>query len=228
MVASVSSFPPLQSGQLQAHSGPHVADSIVIFPRVFAQGPRPSLSIEVVGEKFEEEFTSDLQPHEHDIAYSVDKPWERLLGSPVPGPMRAKNRGKLLTIIAGNVSKFTHFYNPILTLPQRCLSAQMAHEGTVAGMSRHHFNQIIAHDEIRPSGKDGQYLNYSFQIPNTPDFITPNSGPIPRRINIFAAIVSDDWVWVLVDRQRLMLCHLRLREEPWSVKDLDPNSGVSF
>lgn len=190
-----------------------------------------SLTVEHVGEEFVEDFADDFPPHPHDQQSSAGKPWEGMLGIPTPGRMRAKRRGKLLTIIAGNVSEVLLYSSTLpLKLPtlQRNISVHSALEGTAVGMTRDQFNRIIAHDELRPSGKHHQYSNYSFQIPDTREFVTIGSAPKPRRANIFAAIVSDDWVWALVDQQRLLRCHLRLRKQPWTVSDLNPNSVVSI
>lgn len=57
-------------------------------------------------ETVEDEFVEELGgiSHPHDIKRSKGKSWEHLLGIPKAGRMRAKRRGKVVTIIAGQVS----------------------------------------------------------------------------------------------------------------------------
>lgn len=125
--------------------------------------------------------------------------------------MRAKRRGKVVTIIAG----------------QRKISIHFSLQGTILGMTRDQYEQIIATDEERPSEKKPDFKPYSYLIPNTPEFVTMDSSESPRRINIFAAIVSEDWVWVVVDWSRMARCHIDLRQRPWTAGDFRPESAVS-
>lgn len=86
-------------------------------------------------------------------------------------------------------------------------------------MSRTTYHQIIS-DSIPGTNADLQKssLIRSFVFPD--ELIVPNSSERrPRRINIFAAFLSDEWAWVLSDFTRLVRMHVISRDRHWEASD---------
>lgn len=109
---------------------------------------------------------------------------------------------------------------------QRKISVHFSLQGTILGMTRRQYEKIIANDEECPSEKKPHFKPYSYIIPNTSEFVSEDSSDSPRRINIMASIISQDWVWVIVDWSRMARCHLTLRKRPWTASDFRPESAV--
>lgn len=101
-------------------------------------------------------------------------------------------------------------------------------EAHITGMSREHYNQIISKSipGTNPNPQKAALIR-SFVIPE--ELIVPDSSPKrPRRINVFAAFLSDSWAWVLSDFVRLVRMHVISRDKPWEASDFDPSSPVSL
>lgn len=101
-------------------------------------------------------------------------------------------------------------------------------EAHITGMSRQHYNQIVSESipGTNPDPKKAALIR-SFIIPE--ELIVPDSSPKrPRRINVFAAFLSDSWAWVLSDFVRLVRMHVISRDRPWEASDFFPSSSVSL
>lgn len=85
------------------------------------------------------------------------------------------------------------------------------------------------YDEITSFSRDGngkeKNLVHSFLVP--PRLHEASSSPSERTVNIMLAWISDDWVWALVDFERLARFYIISRDIPWSSADINPNSVVS-
>jgi hypothetical protein len=66
----------------------------------------------------------------------------------------------------------------------------------------------------------------TFKIPD--DLIEEHSSSSNRTVNVFAAWISEEYVWILVDFARLVRFHIISRAKPWSKDDLKPTSPVSI
>jgi hypothetical protein len=85
------------------------------------------------------------------------------------------------------------------------------------------YDQIIATDV--ESGTKGYY---SLIILDGDKFATPGSSSALRIINIFAAFISKDWVFAIVNFICLVHLHVIIRrQQPWSMADFNPKSLVS-
>jgi hypothetical protein len=94
------------------------------------------------------------------------------------------------------------------------------------GMKRPIFDKLICNCIPGPnSDRRKAELLRTFTIPN--EFSEDNSSPSNRTVNIFAAWISKDYVWVLVDFARLVRLHVISRDQVWTKADLDPASFVS-
>lgn len=87
------------------------------------------------------------------------------------------------------------------------------------------------YQEILPSCRPGPNkdaakadLLQSFQIPAR--FTEDYSSSSDRLVNIFAAWVSDEYVWALVDFARIVRFHVMSRDAIWQKSELTPNSKV--
>lgn len=101
-------------------------------------------------------------------------------------------------------------------------------EAHITGMSRDVYNQLIS-KSIPGTNADlkKSALLRTFAFPE--EYIIPGSSARrPRRINIFAAFVSDEWAWVLIDFTRLVRMHVISRDQPWEESDFDVSSPVSY
>jgi hypothetical protein len=95
-------------------------------------------------------------------------------------------------------------------------------------MSPEDFFAIISQDCPGPN-KDAIKADQirTFLIPKR--LIIPNSSSTcPRTIKIFAAFISEKWVYVLSDFSGLVRMHVRSKQSPWTKEDLIPGSIVSF
>lgn len=92
------------------------------------------------------------------------------------------------------------------------------------GMRRSVYDEIIS-TSIDGTNSDRANIQQSFVVPSR--FRETASSPVPHTINIFAAWVSDAWVWALVDFDRLVRFYVISRDEPWSSSDIQPGSSVS-
>ena len=59
-------------------------------------------------------------------------------------------------------------------------------------MTRYQYEQIIANNILQTSKDKHDFQPYLFVIPDSPEFITPNSLKSTCQINILAAIISND------------------------------------
>lgn len=101
-------------------------------------------------------------------------------------------------------------------------------EAHITGISRARYDEIVS-KSIPGTNADSQKsaLIRSFIFPE--ELIVPgSSAKRPRRINIFAAFLSDDWAWVLSDFARLVRMHVISRDRPWEASDFLPTSPVSL
>lgn len=100
-------------------------------------------------------------------------------------------------------------------------------EAHIIGMSKEIYDHIISKN-IPGTNADlnKSELLRSFVFPE--EYIEPGSSARrPRRINIFAAFVSDEWVWALMDFSRLVQMHVISRDRPWEASDFLVSSPVS-
>jgi hypothetical protein len=89
-------------------------------------------------------------------------------------------------------------------------------------MRRKYYDEIIKNDV-----ESGAHGYRSFVIPEGDEFKTPGSSSAQRIINIPAAFVSEDWVFVIADFSRLVRLHVVVRKnKPWGANDFDPKSPV--
>lgn len=106
---------------------------------------------------------------------------------------------------------------------QHATIISFALESHIMGMARSDYDEITS-ISVDGSGKD-KNLKQSFLIPAR--FREVSSSPSQRTANIMLAWVSDDWVWTLVDFERLARFYIVSRDLPWSSADIQPNSAVS-
>lgn len=85
------------------------------------------------------------------------------------------------------------------------------------------------YDEITSVSQDGtgehKNLKQSFLVPSR--LHEASSSSSKRTVNIMLAWISDDWVWALVDVERLARFYIISRDIPWSSVDIKPESAVS-
>jgi len=86
--------------------------------------------------------------------------------------------------------------------------------------------QIITKDVPGPSATKSEEIRV-FELPSK--FTVPDSSKPKevRTMKIFAAFISESYVWVLSDFSGLVRMHVESRTEPWTRADLEPGSEVS-
>lgn len=92
------------------------------------------------------------------------------------------------------------------------------------GMKRCVYDEIIS-TSVDGTSADRANIQQSFVVPSR--FCEATSSTARRTINILAAWISNEWVWALVDFDRLARFHVISRDEPWSSADIQPDSLVS-
>jgi hypothetical protein len=94
------------------------------------------------------------------------------------------------------------------------------------GMKHRVFDELLHNCVPGPnSDRKKAELLRSFKIPA--DLIEENSSSSNRTVNIFAAWISKEYVWVLVDFARLVRFHILSRNQIWSKDDVCPTSPVT-
>jgi len=100
-------------------------------------------------------------------------------------------------------------------------------EGHITGMKPAVFWKIITHD-VPGGNSDPQKAERirTFVIPS--EFTVPgSSSPLETRtMKIFAAFVSERWVWVLSDFSGLVRMHIESKDRAWTAEDLAIGSEV--
>ena len=94
------------------------------------------------------------------------------------------------------------------------------------GMDIAAFQLFLAGDCPGPN-KDRKKANQmrTFAVPA--QFVEESSSPnTARTLTIFLAIISEDYVWALVDFARLVRIHIISRTQMWTADDLQPLSAV--
>jgi len=109
---------------------------------------------------------------------------------------------------------------------KHAVSISFALESHLMGMKRAIFDKLIRNCIAGPnSDRRKAELLRTFTIPD--ELIEDNSSPSNCTVNIFAAWISKDYVWVLVDFARLVRLHVISRDRVWTKADLNPASSVS-
>ncbi|RDB24436.1 hypothetical protein Hypma_008475 [Hypsizygus marmoreus] len=148
------------------------------------------------------------QPSLHNLVRSMGEEWLYLLNKNARGYLICRTRGKLMVLAAGNHALVVNF----------------AVDASIIGMPVSVYDEIISQVIPGPnlSPKRAEIVR-SFVIPER--FKVEGSSPVtPRTINIFAAFISDDWVWTICDSTRLVRMHIISRDQPWKAEDFELNS----
>lgn len=94
------------------------------------------------------------------------------------------------------------------------------------GMNREIYDEILLNCGPGPNeDSEKAQLLRSFQVPSR--FIEDHSSSSDRTVNIFAAWVSDDYAWVLVDFARIVRFHVLSCDAIWQRSKLSPKSPLS-
>lgn len=215
----------------------------MIFPCVFALGtahkPYQSCFVGDLG-GYEpsmdacnpDDYPKELMPSQYDLvrskARSKNAPWSYLLQPRLPGEVHVRSRGKQMVLAAGHVS------NIIITLSlflksspsQHAVVIRFALEASLVRIQTSVFFEIISKTVDGPS-RDGRKSKKmrSFLLPKR-YFVNAPDPEKDRLGNFFAAIVCDDYTWVLCDFARLVQITLFARLTPWLDADLSLDSKV--
>jgi len=100
-------------------------------------------------------------------------------------------------------------------------------EGHIFGLKPDDYWEIISNDQDGPN-EDPQKAR-AIRVFKIPDhFTVPDSSPNKdRTLKIFAAFISESWVWVLTDFSGLVRMHVHSKSTPWMQEDLNVGSKVS-
>ena len=110
---------------------------------------------------------------------------------------------------------------------QHCLVIRFGLEGHLMRFNRQDFDEIIAMDVPGPNKSKSKAARLrSFKVPAR-FYEALSSETDNRTVNIFAALVLDDWVWAVVDFARLVQMHVVSIGRHFVEEDLQPGSAVS-
>ncbi|KAG6836526.1 hypothetical protein H0H93_007135 [Arthromyces matolae] len=190
--------------------------SVVIHPQVFstASGQKQTLTVNrsrytqaTIGMNHSSESIDDVPSR------SRGQPWEYLLRQNPGGQLVCARRGKLLVIAAGPHALLIHF----------------GLEAHLVACSRRDYDDLVREDVPGPNeDPEKSQLLRSFVMPRR--FVEPSSrnSDQPRFINIFAAFISTEKAFMIVDFSRLVRLHIISRDRPWTPSDMEPSSSEWF
>ncbi|KAL1729338.1 hypothetical protein EV714DRAFT_273772 [Schizophyllum commune] len=192
-----------------------------IFPITFALGTRrkpyttvPSVDNAEYQSSSALEKELALRPEDMSSKFTASRSknqlWEYLLRRMEPGAVYAARRNKQLAIAAGH----------------HCLVIRFGLEGHLMRFNRQDFDEIIAMDVPGPNKNKSKAARLrSFKVPAR--FCEALSSETDNRtVNIFAALVLDDWVWAVVDFARLVQMHVVSIGRHFVEEDLQPGSAI--
>lgn len=105
-----------------------------------------------------------------------------------------------------------------------CISLGL--EGHIVGMRTADFQDIIAGEVDGPNEDPEKAAKIrTFLLPDR--FVTKGSSTSPRHVKIFAAWISSEWVWALLDFSGLVRIHVKSKSRAWTEADLAVGSPVS-
>ncbi|PPR02049.1 hypothetical protein CVT26_008727 [Gymnopilus dilepis] len=130
--------------------------------------------------------------------------YEYLMNPPkLLGRLIVRRRGKLLVVAAGTEAA--------------CISLGL--EGHIVGMRTADFQDIIAGEVDGPNEDPEKAAKIrTFLLPDR--FVTKGSSTSPRHVKIFAAWISSEWVWALLDFSGLVRIHVKSKSRAWTEADL--------
>ncbi|KAF8959399.1 hypothetical protein BDZ97DRAFT_1922926 [Flammula alnicola] len=149
-----------------------------------------------------------IEAPQSSVQHSPDEDWRYLTASSSPGALTCVTRGNLMVMAAGH----------------HAVVMNLGLEGNVIGMPHEIYREIIANDYPDPNSESG---GRTFKIPDR--FIVQHSSPIqPRTIKLYAAFVSDRWVWAIADHLELLKMHVKSRDTPWCRSDFEVGSSTWY
>ncbi|KAG6836640.1 hypothetical protein H0H93_005577 [Arthromyces matolae] len=192
--------------------------ALVIHPQVFSTASGKKQTMTVDRSRYTQATTgvnhSELESSiGHVTSRSRGQPWEYLLQQNPEGQLVCARRGKLLVIAAGPHALLIHF----------------GLEAHLVACSRRDYDDLVREDVPGPNeDPEKSQLLRSFVMPRR--FIEPSSrhSDQPRFINIFAAFISAEKAFMIVDFSRLVRLHVISRDRPWTPSDMEPSSSEWF
>ncbi|KAI4517632.1 hypothetical protein K525DRAFT_210456 [Schizophyllum commune Loenen D] len=208
----------LRRGLIEANN---LEGVIQIYPVTFALGTKQKPYTSVPSVDNQEYLASEIAAREtallpaemvsqYTASRSRKQVWEYLLRKLEPGEIHVARRNKQLAIAAG----------------PHCISFRFGLEGHLMKFTRHDFDEIILMDVPGPNKNKAKAARLrSFKVPKR--FCEALSSPTDERtVNIFAALVLDDWVWAVVDFARLVQMHIISIGRHFVKEDLEVNSAI--